>query len=303
MADGVRAGSCPAASVSGLARGLDCASREVRIRLVGGLGAAIGGRRGLQALLALSLVLFAAAIAVRAVRPARALMPEDVVESRPGIAEPMQLLSRGARLRATELDAWIAPERKAAFQAARQSVFGLQGCPPLLDWIDGLEGQRFERLLVDLRTGTREEAFSALVLTFQLSRGARWAPGILGRTQHAERLGGLLQDWLRVWGERSAKDPLLAEPALAAALVHGRVMRTAWRAPVVGYNRAPYDRAVAFLTELTGIPGDRRTNLGEALQARHPRAASKLMSPTDALAGLEEEAAVLFPDLTGECEE
>lgn len=268
-----------------------------------GIGAAIGGRQGRQSLLAASLVLFVAAIAVRAVRPARVVLPEDVVESRPKIAEPMQLLSRGARLRVTELDAWIAPERKAAFKAGRQSVFGLQDCPPLLDWIDGIEGQSLERLLADLRVDSREEAFSALALTFQLARSARWAPGILGRTQHAERLGGLLQDWLRVWGEKSAKDPLLAEPALSAALLYGRVMRTAWRAPVVGYNRAPYDRAVAFLTELTGIPGDRRTDLGEALQARHPRAVTKLMSPTDALAGLEEEAAVLFPDLAGECEE
>jgi hypothetical protein len=256
---------------------------------------------GLRVLLVAGSALLAVAVAVRAIPPARATLPQDVVEERPRLPEPMQLLARGSRLRAAELDRWVSEGHRAAFKASRQILFSLDGCPPLLDWIDGTEGQSTERLLADLRAGSREDALAALVLVFQIGRACKWSPGMLARTQNAERLGGLLQDWLRVWGEKGAKDPLLAQPALSAALVYGRVMRTAWKAPFFSYNRATYERASAFLSDLTGIPSGRRTDFGEALRARYARAAEKLLSPNDALLGLEEEAAVSFPDLIGTC--
>src|SRR5262249_6726997 len=160
----------------------------------------IASQRGLQALLVLSLALFATAIGVRAIRPASAVRPEDAPEARVGIQKPMQFLGRGAGLRVAELDEWIAPQRRPLFSAARKVMFDIEDCPALMDWIDASDGQKVERLLTDLRGGSREEAFAGLVLTFRIARGMRWSPGFLGRTQHAERLGGLLQEWLRVWG-------------------------------------------------------------------------------------------------------
>jgi hypothetical protein len=154
-----------------------------------------------------------------------------------------------------------------------------------------------------LRAASREDAFAALVLVFQIGRACEWSPGMVTRRSgHAERFGGLLQDWLRVWGERAAKDPLLAEPALAAAVVYGRAMRAAWKAPLLSNNRAPYERATAFLAGLTGTGSSRRTEFGEALFARYPRAAEKLLASNDVLSGFEEEAVAAFPDLVGNCE-
>src|SRR5262245_18308635 len=265
----------------GAAGALDCPRRIGRIRDVSAQAHGTAGKAGLNLLLLASLALFATAIGVRAVRPARVVRPEDVPEARMGIPKPMQFLGRGAGLRVAELDEWIAPQRRPLFSAARKVMFAIEDCPPLMDWSAASDGQKVERLLIDLRGGSREEAFAGLVLTLRIARGMRWSPGFLGRTQHAVRLGGLLQEWLRVWGDRSAKDPLLAEPALAASLVYGHVMRTAWRAPVVGYNRAPYERATAFLAELTGVPDGRRTDFGEALAARYAGAAAKLMSTDD----------------------
>jgi hypothetical protein len=256
---------------------------------------------GLSVLIAAGVLLLAAAVAVRGITPARLALPKDATSDRPRIAEPMQLLARGAPLRAPELDALVDASRAKAFKSTRQTLFRLAGCPPLVEWIDRADGQALERMLGELRSGTREEAFASLALVFQLARATQWRPGVMGHSEHAEKLGGLLQDWLRVWGERGARDPLLSEPALAATLFYGRVMRTAWRAPIVGYNAAPYDRATLFLGELTGLRDARHTALGEALQARYARGASRLRSDKDALSGLEEECAVLFPDLTGDC--
>lgn len=260
-------------------------------------------RAGFGALVALGCALLAAAIAVRAIPPARATLPKDVVEEKARIAEPMQLLSRGARLRAAELEAWVSQPLRANFKAGRQALFSLQGCPPLLDWIDGKDGQPVERLLTSLRAGSREDAFAALVLVFQIGRACEWSPGVVTRrSEHAERFGGLLQDWLRVWGERAARDPLLADPALAAAIVYGRAMRAAWKAPLLSNNRAPYERGTAFLAELAGTASNHRTEFGQALYSRYPRAAEKLLASNDALSGFEEEAASAFPDLVGDCE-
>jgi hypothetical protein len=256
----------------------------------------------LKGLLLLGTISLATALGLRAIPPAPATIPKDVVEGVPRLAEPMQLLGTGARLRVQELDRWVSEARRKDFESCRKIVFSLQGCPPLLDWIEGPEGQWTERQLVALRGGTREDALAALVLVFQLGRGCKWSPGVLARTQHAERLGSLLQDWLRTWGESSARDPLLSEPALAASILYGRVMRIAWKAPLLTKNSAPYERSTAFLGELAGTTTGRRTRFGEALAGRYGRAMTKLASKNDRLEGFEEEAAVLFPGLLGSCE-
>src|SRR5260221_431162 len=93
-----------------------------------------------------------------------------------------------------------------------------------------------------------------------------------------------------------------ADAALAAAIVYGRAMRAAWKAPLLSNNRAPYERASAFLVELTGAGSSRRTEFGEALHARYPRAVERLLASSDALSGFEEEAVAAFPDLVGGCE-
>ncbi len=68
----------------------------------------------------------------------------------------------------------------------------------------------------------------------------------------------------------------------------------------MGYNTAPYERARNLLIDLAG-ESSHRSAFGEALQARHPRAAAGLGSDFDVLEGLEEECAVLYPKLVGDC--
>jgi hypothetical protein len=258
--------------------------------------------RSIRGLAALACVLFVAAVAVRGIPAQRVRLPEDAPVEKPRIAEPMQLLSRGASLRVAELDPLVRTELRPSFVAARGIVFAMDDCPALVEWMQSAEGQRAERLLTALRAGSTEEALAALTLVFQIARATDWEPGLTAHAEHAERLGALLQDWLRVWGERAATDPLLVEPALGAMMLYGRAMREAWRAPVLGYNEAPYSRAHAFLMQATGLATSKRTALGEALQARFARVASRLSADVDALMGLEEECAAFFPDLTGGCE-
>jgi hypothetical protein len=258
---------------------------------------------GVAALCALALALALAAVAVRGVRPAPVALPEDVVDETPRFPEPMQLLLPGARQRASELDAWVRPELRARFRAARTTLYALAGCPPLLEWLASPDGQHLERLLAELRAGSREEALAALALVVELARATEWDPGLISRDPApAERLGALLQDWLRVWGERAAADPTLSEPALAAALLYARAMRTAWNAPAFGRHEPAADRARAFLGALTGSAGGRRSAFGEAFQARHGRATASLSVEGDALLAWEREAAVVFPGVEGDCE-
>ena len=249
-------------------------------------------------------VLFVGALVVRGIPPARTVAPEDVVEDAPHIVEPMQFLGAGAKLRAGELDAWVAADRKARFKALRDLVYHLDGCPGTHAWLDSVDGQRLERMLGELRTGKREEAFAALALIYQIARATEWKPGLMASTPqaNAERLGGLLQDWLRTWGEKSAKDPLLAEPAAATAMLYGRVMRVAWRAPIVGTVDAPYKRARTFLNELLGTDRSKRTALGELVQSKNGAAIDRFVAGgDDLLRGFDSDALTLFPDLNGEC--
>ncbi len=253
-----------------------------------------------RAVIVLACAVFVFALLVRGAKPAPLVRPEDKPSAVPSIDQPMQLLARGAALRVAELDRWVSKEELPEWKAVRGSLFALKDCPATMDWIETAEGQRFERCVAALRAGTREDAFAALVLVFQLARATEWKPGLRGHTEHAERLGALLEGWLRAWSARSATDALLVEPSLSALLLYGRALRLAWRAPVLGYNAAPYERARTLLVEVAG-ESSHRSAFGEALQARHPRAALGLSSEADMLLGLEEECAVLYPKLVGDC--
>jgi len=262
-----------------------------------------GAGRGLSLAIGAASVLFVVAIGVRGVPPAKSVAPQDVIEEGPRIVEPMQFLGSGAKLRAAELDEWIAADRRARFKALRDLVFHLDGCPPLLEWIASMDGQRLERLLGELRTGTREEALAGLTLLYQVARATEWKPGVMTTTPQApaERLGSLFQDWLRTWGEKSATDPLLSEPAVATALVYGRVMYVAQNAPVIGTLQAPLDRARTFLNELLQTGPSRRSPLGELVQSRHGSALSRFVGTDDPLSGFASDALTMFPDLKGNC--
>lgn len=259
----------------------------------------------MRAALAVAGVLFVAAIAVRGIAPRASVAPEDVVEEGPRIVEPMQFLGAGARLRIGELDQWVAPQRRIRFKALRELLFHLQDCPDLVEWIDSMDGQGLERMIAELRGGKREEAFASLALVYQLARSTEWKPGIMTRTPEAqsERLGGMLQDWLRTWGERAAKDKLLAEPAVATTLLYAHVMRTAENSPVIGTRSASRERAKVFLAELLGAGQSRRTALGELVQARHGQALAVFLGRDDPLAGLAADGRTLFPDMNGTCGE
>lgn len=253
--------------------------------------------------LLLACALFVSAIVVRGLPSAKSVAPEDVVEEGPRIVEPMQFLGAGAKLRAAELDTWIAPERRARFKALRELLFHLDGCPSLTEWIDSMDGQRLERMIGELRNGRREEAFAALALIYQLARCTEWKPGLMSRTPQAqaERLGSVLQDWLRTWGDKGAKDPLLAEPAVATTLLYGHVMRVAQNAPVIGTLDAPLDRARRFLNELLAAGESRRSALGELVQGRHGNALARFNGRDDPLGGFSADAITLFPGMTGNC--
>jgi hypothetical protein len=246
-------------------------------------------------------LLIAVAVGLRGVEPKRVVLPRDRVDERRVLADPMQLLGPAAGMRASELDALVSEARRADFVAVRGRLFSLRSCPELVTWANTPDGQRFERLLNALRGGTKEDAFAAIVLLFRVARACEWKPGLLARTEHAEKLGAWLQDWLRSWGEAGVEDPLLSDASLSAALLYGKVMHVAWTAPLVGHNPAPYERALTFLNELLGVPPARRTKLGEALQARFPRTVNRLTVTEDALRGFVEECSALHPDLLGEC--
>ncbi|MBL8857554.1 MAG: hypothetical protein JNL28_03485 [Planctomycetes bacterium] len=258
---------------------------------------------GQRVALVAACVLFVLAIVVRGIPSRAAVAPEDVIEEGPRIVEPMQFLGAGARLRAGELDQWVDPARRTRFKALRELVFHLDGCPDLVKWIDSIDGQRLEQMISELRTGRREEALASLVLIYQLARATEWKPGLMTRTPQAqsERLGGLLQEWLRVRGEKAAKDALLAEPAVATTLLYAHVMRTAENAPVIGTLSATQDRARTFLTDLLGAGQSKRSALGELVQARHGNALAKFLGRSDPLGGFAADARTLFPDMKGTC--
>jgi hypothetical protein len=259
------------------------------------------GRARIVALMALTGALLVTGIAVRGIEGRLPPAPEDLPSGPKALSEPMQFVLRGGGLRMRELADRLDPERRKSWDSAWRLPYDLTDCPALLAWIDGPAGQRIERLLAELRRGNNDAALAALALTVQIARTSRWEPSFFGGHEDAERLGGLLQDWLRVWGPRAADDPQLLEPTLAGLLLYGRVMRTAYDEPAFGRADAPYQRARAFLDELTGVRASQPTPLGARLASRHPRAWTSLKSRGDFLAGADEEAQGLFPEIDGEC--
>jgi hypothetical protein len=260
-----------------------------------------GTRWPLALVLALTGVLLVGAVVVRGRRGAVPELPEDRERAVDALSEPLQLLGRGAHLRLSELGPRIGPERAQAWAMGHRIPFEVAGCPRLVDWLATADGQAFEQLVADLRRGSRDEALGALTLLFAAARTTEWAPGVRG-SKNAERLAGLLQDWLRKWAEPAARDELLAEPALAAALVYAGVMRAVYEAPPVVRDEASAARARAFLEALTGAGSPRLSAFGEALEARYPVAFDAFRRRPDLLEGFAREAAVLFPELDGECE-
>src|SRR5689334_23524360 len=117
-----------------------------------------------RVVIVLASAVFVFALLVRGAKPAPLVRPENAPSEGPSIVQPMQLLARGAGLRVAELDRWISKEQLPEWKAVRGSLFALQDCPATMDWIQGAEGQRFERCVAALRAGTREDAFAALVL-------------------------------------------------------------------------------------------------------------------------------------------
>ena len=251
-------------------------------------------------MLALTALALAGAVHVRGLRGALPELPEDRARAEGALAEPLQFLGRGAHLRLEELTPRIGPEHAAAWARGYRIPFDVRGCPQLLDWIATAEGQAFEQLVADLRRGTRDEALAALALVFAAARTTEWAPGVRG-SKNAERLAALLQDWLRKWAEPAARDELLAEPALGAALAYARILRAAYEAPAITRDQALAARARTFLEALTGSAEPRLTAFGEALEARYPDAFDTFRRRADLLEGLAREAFVLFPELDGEC--
>jgi hypothetical protein len=259
-----------------------------------------GHRRGTSALLAIAVVLFAASLWVRGIRAELPPAPEDRAGSETSIAEPMHFLSGGAENRFEELTRHVSEPQRASWRTQSALLFDLEGCPHLREWIETRDGQRLERMLGELRGGTREDALAALTLIFQLARVTKWNAG----AEHAEHLGGLLADWLRAWAERSADDALLHEPALAAAVFYGRVMEVAWNAPAFGHVRASYEHARTFLSELTGEREGARTAFGRELELRMPRALAALFATSEEafFAAFHSEAEIFFPGLDGSCD-
>jgi hypothetical protein len=258
---------------------------------------------GIRLAIALACILFVAAVAVRGIPPAKTIAPQDIVEEGPRIVDPMQFLGKGATLRAGELDTWVAADRRELFKRLRTQIFTLRNCPPLLDWLGTLDGQRLERMIVELRGGKREEALASLTLIYQLARATEWKPALMSSTRQApaERLGAFLQDWLRTWGDRGAKDPLLSEPTVAATLLYAHVMRIAQLSPIIGQLDEPLQRARTFLNEALAAGQTKRSVLGEIVQSKHSAAMSRFLGTDDPLQGFSADAMTLFPDITGAC--
>ena len=256
--------------------------------------------RAVQALMGLTVLLLLASLGVRGVEGQAPRAPGDGPGDQVEVPEPMQLLAKGAALRVDELTAFVADSRLGDWTASAHAPFDLEGCPPLHQWINTQSGQHVERLIGGLRLGTPQEGLAALALIFQIARATEWDPGFMARTQHAERLGGMLEDWLRVWADPAATDPLLYEPAIAAALVYGRVMRVAYNSPALRRKQGPYDQAKAFLEGLIGASGE-RTPFGRALAQRCPGALSVFLEKSDCLEGFDAQARSRYPELDGEC--
>lgn len=249
----------------------------------------------------LALALLAAALFVRSVPGGPPLDPSDRARDREALREPMQLLGRGAATRVAELDERVSPELRAEWTRLRQVVFALPRCPRTGDWLDTVDGLAFERLFSELRRGSRDDALAAQVLLVEIARRTKWAPGLLARTSDAERLGALLQEWMRTWGSRSASDAQLSEPALTGLLLQARLERATYLR-AIGRDRERYERALETFRRLLEDAQGQPTELARALDARHPGLAADFAARKDGLEQFDTVAGRFFPGLNGECE-
>ncbi|HUR28225.1 MAG TPA: hypothetical protein VM509_08555 [Planctomycetota bacterium] len=247
---------------------------------------------------AITALLFVAAIFLRGIEAPRRVAPEQRAE-RPVLASPLQFLGPSGAKRSAELKALL-PEALRESWIRSTTGLKLTTCPNTLEWLATPVGQQLERTVAELERGDSAQGLAALVLLVELARHTKWSPSLFLGPEHAERVGDLLQAWLQQFAEKSSDDPTLHEPALAAALLYARVMRAAYDAPALGRNRAPYERAKAFLRGLCGLDAKTQTQFGRALKERHPRAFLSL-TEDDFLAGGDEEARLAFPDVDGAC--
>ncbi len=259
---------------------------------------------GIQVSTAIAAVLiFVGAIAVRGVSGVGPIAPSDRERAPDELRAPMQFLGPGAQLRASELTPRVREVLRSEWSAVQPVVATLTGCPPTAEWLSTPAGQRFERLAAELRRGSREEALAALHLCFELARRSEWHPGLLARTQHADKLAGLLQEWLRAWGERSADDTLLSEPAVAATIAYGALMRRVSQPLPLGGSDEALARAQSFLRGLLLDSQGQATRLSIAIRARHPAALERFDAKRGQLEGFAEAFENSWPELDGECGE
>lgn len=248
-----------------------------------------------------AVALLVLAVAVRGCEHGAPARPAPRPAESRELPAPLQLLDAAGAARMAELDEAVSPTQRAAWSDSRAALDRLERCPKLLKWIALPEGQRLERLLPALEAGSREEALGALALVFRVAGRTRWEPGMFGGAAGAERLGGLLQDWLEAWAARGVEDPLLYEPTLAAVLLYGRVMQAAFESGLFGDSERSLERARGCLARLCHTPSGLRTRLAIALEDRYPGALDPTLEGEDFLEGLADEAALLFPDHDGEC--
>lgn len=248
-------------------------------------------------LMAVTSAMLVATLFLRGIRAEPPPRPEDEPTTETVFAEPMQVLAVGGGLRIRELAELLQGQPRQSWTRAARAVFAIDSCPNVIEWLQSADGQDTERVIGELRRGDSAEALASLALIVQMTRRVKWS----GRIPYAERLAGLLQEWLRLWAQPSTTDALLHEPALAAFLVYGRLMRTAYDMPTFGYSHAPYERARAFVDELTGAHTSRRTAFGESLHDAYPRAFEQIVDSKDFLRGCNEEAKLLYPELKGKC--
>ena len=262
----------------------------------------MSGARQIQLQAVLAVLLMIAAVVVRGLEAA----PPTPVTDGPVVGfdlrEPLQLLRPSSAVRLAELDDWIGEDHRGTWVDARTGFDRIEGCPSLKVWIRSEEGQRFERLLDQLREGERAEVLGALALVFRLAAETRWEPGVGGGPQSAEFLGSMLQDWLADEAAAGITDPVLYEPTLAAVVLYGRVMEAAYEDGLFGDSGRSLERARAFLRRLTRAQGGFRSEVSTALEERYPSALPRELEGSGFLSGLAAEARLLFPEIDGTCD-
>lgn len=250
-----------------------------------------------------AVLVFVGAFAVRGLSGEAPIAPADRERAPDELKAPMQFLGASASLRADELTPRVRDSLREDWLFVQQFVARQTGCPRTADWLSSRSGLRFERLTDELRRGSRDEALAGLYLVFELARRTDWSVGLMGRPQDAEKVAGLLRDWLSAWAERATDDTLLAEPAVAATLTYAYAMR-AIASPVMfgGGDAATVARARQFLSDLLYDVQGQPKRMYALLSARHPSSLSDFATKRDALGGFAEACETVFPELGKGCD-